>query len=90
MMLSVLVLADQSPQLLGLILYHVNSVLQGAHFHLKKQKRKRFIKKCLFDAFYKMKYENPHHFSPFHLCPAGDPRERTRQDESRSLNPQTL
>lgn len=35
MMLPVLVLANQSPQLLGLILHHVNSVLQRAHLHLE-------------------------------------------------------
>lgn len=35
MMLPVLVLADQSPQLLGLILHHINSVLQRAHLHLQ-------------------------------------------------------
>lgn len=33
-MLPVLVLADQGAQLLGLILHHVNGVLQGAHLHL--------------------------------------------------------
>lgn len=32
----------------------------------------------------------PHHFSPFHLCPAGDPGERTGEDQGGSLNPQTL
>lgn len=35
MMLPVLVLADQSSQLLGLILHHINSILQRAHFHLE-------------------------------------------------------
>lgn len=35
MMLPVLVLANQSPQLLGLILHHVNSVLQRADLHLE-------------------------------------------------------
>lgn len=33
-MLPVLVLADQGAQLLGLVLHHVNGVLQGAHLHL--------------------------------------------------------
>lgn len=32
----------------------------------------------------------PHHFSPFHLRPAGDPRERSGEDQGRSLNPETL
>lgn len=35
MMLPVLVLADESPQLLGLILHHVNGILQRAHLHLE-------------------------------------------------------
>lgn len=34
MMLPVLVLADQSPKLLGLILHHINGILQRAHLHL--------------------------------------------------------
>ena len=34
-MLPVLVLADQSPQLLGLILHHINGILQRAHLHLE-------------------------------------------------------
>lgn len=37
--LPVLVLADQSPQLLGLILHHVDGVLQGAHLHLQANTR---------------------------------------------------
>lgn len=31
-----------------------------------------------------------YHFSPFHLGPAGDPRERTGEDQGCSLDPQTL
>lgn len=31
-----------------------------------------------------------HHFSPLHLRPAGDPRERTGEDQGCSLNPQAL
>lgn len=35
LMLPVLVLADQSPQLLGLVLHHVDGVLNGTHLHLQ-------------------------------------------------------
>lgn len=35
LMLPVLVLADQSPQLLGLVLHHVDGVLDGTHLHLQ-------------------------------------------------------
>lgn len=31
-----------------------------------------------------------HHFSPFHLGPAGDARERAGEDQRGSLNPQAL
>lgn len=32
----------------------------------------------------------PHHFPPLHLRPAGDPGERTGEDQGRPLDPQTL
>lgn len=32
----------------------------------------------------------PHHFSPLHLGPAGDPRERAGEDQGRPLDPQAL
>lgn len=32
----------------------------------------------------------PHHFSPLHLGPAGDPRERTGEDQGRPLDPKAL
>ena len=34
MVLSVLILADERPQLLGLVLHHVDGILQRTHFHL--------------------------------------------------------
>lgn len=34
--------------------------------------------------------EAAHHFSPFHLGPAGDPGEGTGEDQGRPLNPQAL
>lgn len=37
-MLPVLVLADQGAQLLGLVLHHVDGVLQRAHLHLGEKK----------------------------------------------------
>lgn len=42
-MLPVLVLADQGAQLLGLILHHVNGVLQGAHLHLAGGKKNNML-----------------------------------------------
>lgn len=35
LMLPVLVLADQSAQLLGFVLHHVDGVLDGTHLHLQ-------------------------------------------------------
>lgn len=32
----------------------------------------------------------PHHFSPLHLGPAGDPGERAGEDQGRPLDPQAL
>lgn len=88
--LLVLVLADQRPQLVVLVLHHRDGVFQRTHLDLQQTQIRPQSYRGRSAAEQKCVTSFTHQLSLVHLKPARDAGQRVSEDQSGPLDPKTL